>query len=273
MAYPFASLELARQLERTEAHANRRSVEARAREFPASHAEWIDIDGAYAMFDGVGSPLTQTFGLGMFHPLTSTALDRVETFFLSRGAEVFHEVSPLADASVVPLLTARHYEPFEFSSVMFRPLEGLDDLPGVSGVSVRAASAADLPRWATTSAEGWSEYPELASFMRDLAQVAASTVDGRQFLAESDGLAIATALSIVHEKVVLLAGASTIPGARRRGAQRALLQARLKDAAARGAELAMICAQPGSDSQRNAERQGFRIAYTRIKWRRRSASA
>jgi len=27
-------------------------------------------------------------------------------------------------------------------------------------------------------------------------------------------------------------------------------------------------ALPGSGSQRNAERNGFRIAYTRIKWRR-----
>jgi hypothetical protein len=27
-------------------------------------------------------------------------------------------------------------------------------------------------------------------------------------------------------------------------------------------------ALPGSGSQRNAERHGFRIAYTRIKWRR-----
>jgi hypothetical protein len=29
----------------------------------------------------------------------------------------------------------------------------------------------------------------------------------------------------------------------------------------------MMCTQPGSASQRNGERQGFRIAYTRIKWR------
>jgi hypothetical protein len=28
----------------------------------------------------------------------------------------------------------------------------------------------------------------------------------------------------------------------------------------------MMCAEPGSSSQRNAERQGFRIAYTRMKW-------
>ena len=32
-------------------------------------------------------------------------------------------------------------------------------------------------------------------------------------------------------------------------------------------DLAMMGAAPGSASQRNAERHGFRIAYTRIKWR------
>lgn len=30
----------------------------------------------------------------------------------------------------------------------------------------------------------------------------------------------------------------------------------------------MMVAQPGSGSQRNAERQGFRTAYTRVKWQR-----
>ena len=30
--------------------------------------------------------------------------------------------------------------------------------------------------------------------------------------------------------------------------------------------VAMVCAEPGSSSQRNAERHGFRVAYTRTKW-------
>jgi hypothetical protein len=29
----------------------------------------------------------------------------------------------------------------------------------------------------------------------------------------------------------------------------------------------MMATEPGSPSQRNGERQGFRIAYTRMKWR------
>jgi hypothetical protein len=34
-----------------------------------------------------------------------------------------------------------------------------------------------------------------------------------------------------------------------------------------GCDLAMMVAMPGSESQRNAERNGFRIAYTRTKWK------
>jgi STE24 endopeptidase len=68
--------------------------------------------------------------------------------------------------------------------------------------------------------------------------------------------------------VALLAGASTAPPHRNLGAQSALLEARLRFAADRGCDLAMICALPGSASQRNAERRGFRIAYTRMKFGR-----
>ena len=87
------------------------------------------------------------------------------------------------------------------------------------------------------------------------------------FLAELDGQPIAAAALFLSEGVALLAGACTIPEARRQGAQLALLEARLRHAAGQGCQVAMMGAQPGSASQRNAERNGFRIAYTRIKWR------
>jgi len=34
----------------------------------------------------------------------------------------------------------------------------------------------------------------------------------------------------------------------------------------KGCDLAMMAAEPGSKSQRNAEGKGFRIVYTRAKW-------
>jgi len=83
-----------------------------------------------------------------------------------------------------------------------------------------------------------------------------------------DGRPIASAALCFCGGVALFAGACTIPEGRRQGAQLALLETRLRYAAERGCDVAMMCAEPGSASQRNAERHGFRIAYTRTKWQR-----
>ena len=87
-------------------------------------------------------------------------------------------------------------------------------------------------------------------------------------MAEVNGQAIATGALSINGGVGLMAGASTVPEARNQGAQLALLEHRLRYAADAGCDLAMMCARPGSASQRNAERHGFRIAYTRVKWAR-----
>src|SRR5918993_3104160 len=121
-AHIFSDLSLARRLERTEARANASFVEARARAFPESNATWLEVCGVYAMFDGVDSPLTQTFGLGLFDPVSPEDLDRIESFFEDRGAPVFHEVSPLADPAIVPLLNKRHYQPCELTTILFREI-------------------------------------------------------------------------------------------------------------------------------------------------------
>jgi GNAT superfamily N-acetyltransferase len=131
---------------------------------------------------------------------------------------------------------------------------------------VRPILEADRDVYAQTSARGWAEVPE-DSLILELGQVSARTDGLVLFIAELEGRPIATGALSLREGVALLAGASTIPEGRRLGAQSALLEARLRYAAEQGCDLAMMCAAPGSASQRNAERQGFRIAYTRIKWR------
>jgi hypothetical protein len=120
--------------------------------------------------------------------------------------------------------------------------------------------------WAQTAAKGWSESTEFADMILELSNITAKRTGGLSFLAELDGRPIATGAMFIHDGVALLAGASTIPEGRRQGAQLALLEGRLRYSAEQGCDIAMMCALPGSASQRNAERQGFRIAYTRIKW-------
>jgi GNAT superfamily N-acetyltransferase len=268
-SFIFSDLSLARRLEKTEALSNVDFVEARAKAFPDSGAQWLKVAGAYAMYDGVTSPVTQTFGLGMFETVSDADIERIEEFFQERGAPVFHEVSPLADLSLLALLNSRGYQPVEFTSVMFRPIR-----PGVrftelrnEAIRVRVIREDEYELWAQTAARGWSEFTEVVDFMLELAQVSAKRSESISFLAELDGQPIATGALSICEGVALLAGASTIPEGRKQGAQLALLDSRLRYAAEQGCDIAMMGALPGSASQRNAERQGFRIAYTRIKWR------
>jgi GNAT superfamily N-acetyltransferase len=263
----FADIDLARRLERTEGRSCREYAEARRRISPESGATWIECAGTYAVFEGVDSPITQSFGMGVFEPLTEIALDTIEQFFTSRGAVPMHEVSPLAGVATLDLLCARGYRPMEISSMLWRPVAmppGRANRP----VTVRVAEEHDVDLWARISARGWSsEHPELQEFLEGFGKVAFTTEHGVYFLAEFDGEPGAAGTLCLHEGVALFGGASTVPEMRRRGLQAALLDARMRYAFEQGCDLAMMVAEAGSQSQRNAERQGFRIAYTRNKWR------
>ena len=176
-----------------------------------------------------------------------------------------------------------------FTSVLYRSIAGLkpratsdpvaqdpsdavaqdSSVPVAQGFSpaVRLIEKGEEELYARISAAGWSEFG-FGDFMLEMGRLYANTEGLRLFLAELDGQAIATGALSLCEGVAHLAGASTIPEGRRRGAQLALLEARLQYAASHGCDLALMGALPGSGSQRNAERHGFRIAYTRIKWTR-----
>lgn len=260
----FADLPLARRLEATEAAASTRFVEARSRLQPAVNAEWIQVNGAFAMFDGPDSPITQTFCLGIFEPPTESGLDQLEQFFFDRGAPVCQEVSPLAGIDCAAALASRGYRPFEFTSVMHRTVEPSQQK---TKISTRRMIPGEEQAWSRTSVEGWSDDPGLAAFLLDLGAVLTASEGTVPFLADIDGKPVATGSLHCAGGVALFTGASTIPYARNQGAQQALLYARMNHAHDAGCDLAMMCASPGSASQRNAERQGFRIAYTRTKWR------
>ena len=256
-----ADLELARRLDRAEAEAGARYVETRAAHWPESGVHWAEIDGAYALYDGPESPVTQCFCLGLFREPTEASLSRIESFFTALGAPVMHDVSPLADKALWPLIGARGYVPIEFTSVMYLPLEGRLPRAQSPGLQTRSIKPGEADLWARIATEGWG-----AGQLYDVMRAFARRPDSPSFLAEIAGEPVAAAGLAVHEGVALLAGASTIPRARRQGAQAALLEARLRFAADTGCDVAMMCAEPGSTSQKNAERAGFRIAYTRVKW-------
>lgn len=265
----FSDKNLSQKLERTEARANVAFVETRAKISPESGAEWIEVAGTYAMFDGIESPLTQTFGLGVYEEISAKELDQLEAFFKKHNAPVFHEVSPMADMSLMALLNERGYQPIELTSVMFQSLETENklNLPINPNIKTRIIEKGEEKLWAQISADGWATEAEgLADFMFNFGQISASCDGGFPFLAELDDKPISAGMLFIYDEVAILAGASTVPEGRRQGAQNALLDARLKFAREKGCTIATMGALPGSQSQRNAEKNGFRIAYTRTKW-------
>jgi len=264
---PAADLALARRLERAEGHACAMFAEARRRLYPESGAEWVECAGAYAVFNGIDSPVTQSFGFGIFEDLDARTLDFVERFFFERGSAALHEVSPLAGVAALDLLCARQYTPVEISNVMYRTSD-----PGLianrADVRVRAMGPEGKAVWTDVLAQGWlHEHPELGDLFLKMGAVSASCEGSVAFLAELDGQPGAAGALNIHEGVALFSGAATVPAMRRRGLQAALISARMQYAFEHSCDLLMMVAEPGSNSQRNAERNGFRVAYTRTKWR------
>jgi GNAT superfamily N-acetyltransferase len=263
----FMDLALARRLERAEGAVGASFTRVHHLLAPEAGATSCELGGTWAMFDGAESPMTQTFGLGLFEAATPESLAALEAFFQSRGAAPTHEVSPLAGVSTFALLVERGYHPIELSTVLVQATDGRIETPSSSTLRVRPILPADHGAWIETSVLGWSDDPAIALVVRPLAEAAAANDVMLHYVVERDGAPIATGSLGIHDGVALLAGASTIPSGRGLGAQTMLLAARLAEARQRGCEIAMMVTEPGSTSQRNAERRGFRVAYTRTKWR------
>jgi hypothetical protein len=263
----FADLALSRRLERAEGYACVQFADARRRLFPDSRAEWIECAGAYAVFDGVDSPVTQSFGLGIFEDLSAASLDAIERFFFDHGAPALHEVSPHAGIAALDLLCARNYRPIEISNVLYRRVEepAAQKQPNIR---VRVIGPEESELFASINARGWShEHPELLDFLSQIGTIGTARQGSLCFLGEIDGIPGAAGALCIHDGVALFGGSATVPELRRRGLQVALLHERMRYTFDHGCDLAMMVAEAGSNSQRNAERKGFRIAYTRTKWR------
>lgn len=261
----FADLELACRLE---AAAGDAGTPARS-DVPDGKAI-LPIAGGVAVFAGVGSPVTQAVGLGLNGPVSEAEVDRLEDFFRSRGSAAILELCPLADAAFVELLGKRGYRITEFSNVTARELNAADVFPA-PGVVVRPAEPSENKLWAQIVAEGFAEHfpvtPELLATIEEFAGGAGTTC----YLAWVDGKLAGGGIVTIRGGVAGLVGASTPPQFRRRGVQTALLAARLAHAQVAGCDIAMGISQPASVSQRNLERFGFRVVYTRIKLIRESA--
>jgi len=226
------------------------------------------IAGGYAVYCGADNPVTQAVGVGLRGPVSSEEFDKLEAFYFRRKEAVRVETCPLADRTLFEHYRSRNYHVSEFSNVMVRPVNHEKRPPLPEGLEIRRARPEELDLWVMTVAQGFQEHYPVTSELLSVMKMFAMGRNTECYLARIGGRVVGGATLGVRGTIAGLFGASTLAGYRKRGVQTALLHARLERAVRAGCTLAMSLAQPGSASERNITRLGFRTLYTRVKFER-----
>jgi len=262
----FADTTLAARLEALVAEEGLAFAEAAKRVAPEDLPDAARIAGGTAMYIGPGSPVNQADGCGFAGEVTEADVLALEAFYRDRRVRPLINVCPLADRSLRRQLAARGWTVDRFENVLIRemdPAERFDEMP--AGVEVReVTSAEDRALWSQVVANGFAAPDDPSPAESRLSRIAAERIGAQFFLAFVDGAPAGTGELIVSRGVGWLSADTTLPQFRGRGVQRAVQQTRLRMARDAGCDLAAAESDPGSGSQRNMERLGFRIAYTRV---------
>jgi GNAT superfamily N-acetyltransferase len=261
----FCGIELGRRIESAEAQLIVAATEAAHRR--GADVLALPVAGGYACVVEDGSPMNKVVGLGFDGMPDDWAA--VERAVLDRGVPIHVELANLADPAIATRLTENGYALAGFENVLGCALP--HDAPEPAGVEVRTCGADDLDTWVDIVVEGFAspdavgvptheDFPReiVASAMRDFADAGAVG-----YLALCDGVPAGGGSMRVTDGVAQLTGAATTPSFRRRGVQAALLSARLSDATLAGCDVAVVTTAPGSTSQKNVQRKGFQLLYTR----------
>jgi len=233
---------------------------------PSVGAAVAEIAGGHMIFAGLGSPIGRAVGMGFSAPVTEAHFDQLEAFYFSRKAPSQTDYCPLTDISLLEIARKRGYTIAELNNVLARKIDSGEKFPPPpGGFKIRASTLEEAPAFGGILRRcffpGGGEPEGFDNMLLPMFAYPGSLT----FVAEHDGQLVATGagLRISEHRIVGLYGAGTLKEYRGRGLQTAMLQTRMKMAAECGCEYAVIVTQGGTTSQRNAERLGFRVAYSK----------
>jgi GNAT superfamily N-acetyltransferase len=194
-------------------------------------------------------------------------LDALLAHYAAHGVSPALEVVP--GALTEPLgeaLFARGFAMVEFHAALVGTLGPADASPPALPPGWTVAEGdfdAYLETYLATGAEGGAG-PEARANLETWRGVRG----WRFFVCRIDGAPAGVGVLDVQGRGALLASAATLPAARGRGVQAALLRVRIAAAAAAGCDLVVGGAYWGSPSLRNQQRAGLLTAFTRGIWGR-----
>ncbi len=225
-----------------------------------------EVCGGHMIFAGLGSPIGRATGVGLDRPITAVDIDQVEQFYRAHQAPSQVDLCPLHEAEVLGMFKERGYAIAELNNVLYRKLDAEEKFPAAPpGCEIRRSSS-KKPRSPEAIVESAFVPDGAPEAFRGLIAPLYQMEGALAFVASFEGKLVAcgTGLVIPEHGVFALCGAGTLPEFRGRGLQTALLRVRMAAAVGAGCEYAVVVTQGGTTSQRNAERLGFRVAYSKV---------
>lgn len=260
----FADLDLARRLEGAEAAKYAAYARSRPCVMPEVNPAALRVAGGMAVYAGKGSPYNRAVGLGLDGPVSRAEFGEMEAFFAHYGVTPQISLCPLADGSLLELIGQAGYRIDMFMHTWARPLATGEDFHLPPGIVVCPIAYDEAGLWARVAFKGGLDSedaePSRSAVIAAYPYMAQTTC----YLAWIGGEAAGAGTLSLHDGLAELFGASTRVPFRNRGVQAALLASRLAEAQRQGCDLAAVHTEPGSASQRNVERMGFRLAYTKV---------
>ncbi len=237
--------------------------------WPDNGIAHLEVAGGVALWLGEGGLLNVAAGVAMEGPVTEADLRGVEDFYARRGATPMLATCPFADPSLIVSLGVRGWRLTEIENVLALEVRAIPvaPVPLPPGIEVRVCvTQAERELFGQMTALGFSDDAAPGRAHRDLGEMMAVDPGQTLVLAWADGLPVGTGSMKIAGDVAWLSADSTLQGFRGRGIQQAIQRHRLRLAREAGCTLVVTEATPGSGSQRNMERLGFRVVYPHLQF-------
>ena len=212
-----------------------------------------------------GSGAASAVGAGRRGRLSGAEVAAMEGFFRTHSAVGLVPLCPRTTSELHRQLHELGYRGCDLMSVRACDPGRTKPLPHKKDVVIEPIRVGTRSLWERTVSAGFEDLDQVDDDHAISGKVIASIPGVTCYLARcSSGEPLGGAAMIRHGRVAILFGDSTLPTARGLGVQKELIRSRLLTAKALGCDLATALTAPGSISERNYERSGFQVAYTRL---------
>ncbi len=219
-----------------------------------------------------GAWFNTVYAAGLAGPVERDEVRAMAAWYEEIGAEPRLDICPFVHETLLSALAAERFVLRRFETVLYRPLDPRERVESIfpappelriEAVDPNDAGAVDsFARTAISGflPEGMSPPESLLDSSRRVASHSRSTAIRAMIGEECVG---AGAMEVAGD-IAALFGVSVVPAHRRKGVQAAIVAWRLHRAAQAGAKNATISSLAGGPTERNAQRAGFRVAYTKV---------